>query len=177
MVKAKSVNQVESLPVLMTGIIVAGVLLIGGIPQKVNACPSPSRLTKSEPIATVDDPSNPIWTPQRVEIVRKSNIPLSCASVQLTLVSVMDTVFNLPEVKQRAYALAPLSGGIEVSAMLLKPEPGEQTRYYTIQVFEQHPDRKVNLWLLRVNRWMGAIEVQDNRTGSYIPLEQWRQQR
>ncbi|GEM_PF-5206168 len=175
--------KVKKWAIVTIGTVMAGFPIVAGTPQRAIGCPSPSRPTKSRPTnstpnTVIDDPSNPVWTPQRVAIMRDSIVPLPCASAQLSLYGVMDSVFNLPEVKQKTAALATSAAGrAEIAALLLKSKPSEQTRYYTIQVFEQHPRYRVPLWLLRVNQWTGAIDVRDNRTSRYVPLEQWRQQR
>lgn len=57
---------------------------------------------------------------------------------------------------------------------MVESEPTANEPYYTIRVFEDRQDRIATLYWFRVASPSGVITVQNEVTGDYISLEQWR---
>ncbi|MFB2938822.1 hypothetical protein ACE1B6_26515 [Aerosakkonemataceae cyanobacterium BLCC-F154] len=87
---------------------------------------------------------------------------------------VMNLVWRLPEVQQKAAEIRRLSNGKVRVKLMLETTPTKTEPYYTVRVFEDNPDRIVTLYWFRVNMPEEKITVQDAITGEYISLEQWR---
>lgn len=87
---------------------------------------------------------------------------------------VMSLVWRLPEVKQKASEISRLSNGQGRVKLMLENTPTKTEPYYTVRVFEDNPDRIVTLYWFRVNMPEEKITVQNEITGEYISLEQWR---
>ena len=87
---------------------------------------------------------------------------------------VMNLVWRLPEVQQKAAEIRRLSNGKVSVKLMLETTPTKTEPYYTVRVFEDNPDRIVTLYWFRVNMPGERITVQDEITGEYISLEQWR---
>lgn len=87
---------------------------------------------------------------------------------------VMSLVWRLPEVQQKASEISRLSNGQVRVKLMLENTPTKPEPYYTVRVFEDNPDRIVTLYWFRVNMPEEKITVQDEITGEYISLEQWR---
>lgn len=87
---------------------------------------------------------------------------------------VMNLVCQLPEVQQKAAEIRRLSNGKVSVKLMLETTPNKTEPYYTVRVFEDNPDRIVTLYWFRVNMPGERITVQDEITGEYISLEQWR---
>lgn len=87
---------------------------------------------------------------------------------------VINLVWRLPEVQQKAAEIRRLSNGKVSIKLMLETTPTKTEPYYTVRVFEDNPDRIVTLYWFRVNMPGERITVQDEITGEYISLEQWR---
>ncbi|MFB2895687.1 hypothetical protein ACE1CI_22500 [Aerosakkonemataceae cyanobacterium BLCC-F50] len=87
---------------------------------------------------------------------------------------VINLVWRLPEVQQKAAEIRRLSNGKVRVKLVLETAPTKTEPYYTVRVFEDNPDRIVTLYWFRVNMPGERITVQDEITGEYISLEQWR---
>ncbi|OKH40534.1 hypothetical protein NIES2119_02680 [[Phormidium ambiguum] IAM M-71] len=87
---------------------------------------------------------------------------------------VMNLVWRLPEIQQKASEISRLSNGQVRVKIMLENTPTKTEPYYTVRVFEDNPDRIVTLYWFRVNMPGERITVQDEITGEYISLEQWR---
>lgn len=86
----------------------------------------------------------------------------------------LNAVWRLPEVQKKAQDIQRLSNGRVRVKLAIDSTPTRTEPYYTIRVFEEHPDRIVTLYWFRVASPGGAIAVQDEIAGEYISLEQWR---
>lgn len=87
---------------------------------------------------------------------------------------VMNLVWRLPEVQQKTAEIRRLSNGKVSVKLMLETTPTKTEPYYTVRVFEDNPDRIVTLYWFRVNMPGERITVQDEITGEYISLKQWR---
>ncbi|MFB2878725.1 hypothetical protein [Floridanema aerugineum] len=87
---------------------------------------------------------------------------------------VMDLVWRLPEVQQKAAEIRRLSNGKIRVKLMIESTPTKTEPFYTVRLFEDHPDRIVTLYWFRVNMPEERITVQDEITGEYVSLEQWR---
>jgi hypothetical protein len=87
----------------------------------------------------------------------------------------LDVVWKLTEVKQKAKEIAALSKGKVSLGAMVSDEPPQNKRYYTIQVFEQHPDRIATIWFFRVDKQTGNVAVLNPIDDVYVPLRRWRE--
>jgi hypothetical protein len=88
--------------------------------------------------------------------------------------NIINLVWRLPEVQQKAAEIRRLSNGKVSVKLMLESTPTKTEPYYTVRVFEDNPDRIVTLYWFRVNMPEERITVQDEITGEYVSLEQWR---
>ena len=86
----------------------------------------------------------------------------------------LDAVWRLPEVQRKAQEIRRLSNGTVSVKLAVESTPTRNDPFYSIQVFEDRPDRIVTLYWFRVASPGGTITVQDELTGEYISLQEWR---
>jgi hypothetical protein len=96
------------------------------------------------------------------------------AGTEIDEKTALNLVWKLPQVKRKAKEIEQLSRGtIKVGAIVdSSPTPNEP--YYTVQVFEKHPDENVTIYWFRVLSPSGTIEVLDLVQNQYISLDKWR---
>ncbi|HEY9852546.1 MAG TPA: hypothetical protein V6D28_23950 [Leptolyngbyaceae cyanobacterium] len=87
---------------------------------------------------------------------------------------VLKAIWQLPEVQRKAREIQRLSNGRVRVKLMVESEPTANEPYYTIRVFEDRQDRIATLYWFRVASPSGVITVQNEVTGDYISLEQWR---
>ncbi len=86
----------------------------------------------------------------------------------------LNLVWKLPQVRRKAREIEQLSkGSIRVAAMV-DSYPTSNEPYYTVQVFEKHPNENATIYWFRVLSSTGVIEALDLVNNQYIPLEKWK---
>ncbi|MBW4575149.1 MAG: hypothetical protein KME08_07680 [Aphanothece sp. CMT-3BRIN-NPC111] len=93
---------------------------------------------------------------------------------KLTEDTASDLIWQLPEVQQKAKEITDSSHNVVTVGVMVSELPTVNQLYYTVQVYESHPDHIVTIWDFRVDGKTSAISVQDVATGDYIPLSNWR---
>lgn len=86
----------------------------------------------------------------------------------------LDAVWRLPEVQGKAREIRRLSNGSVSVKLAVESTPTRNEPFYTIRVFEDRRDRIVTLYWFQVASPGGTITVQDELTGEYISLSEWR---
>ncbi|WP_225896427.1 hypothetical protein [Amazonocrinis nigriterrae] len=86
----------------------------------------------------------------------------------------LNLVWKLRQVQRKAKEIERLSkGSIRVGAMVNgSPTPDEP--YYTVQVFEKHPNENVTIYWFRVLNPSGSIQALDLLKNEYVSLDKWK---
>jgi hypothetical protein len=87
---------------------------------------------------------------------------------------IIDKIWKIPEVQQKAKEIEKRSHNTIHLGLMVAEKPTRNQPFYIVQVYESHPEQNVTIWYFRVNRKTNAISIQDNTTGNYISLAQWR---
>ncbi|BAZ28658.1 hypothetical protein NIES4074_10920 [Cylindrospermum sp. NIES-4074] len=86
----------------------------------------------------------------------------------------LNSVWNLPQVRRKAREIEKLSKGRIRVASAVDSSPTESAPYYTVLVFEIHPDKsKDTIYWFRVLSSNGEIQVLDLIRNEYISLSKW----
>lgn len=85
-----------------------------------------------------------------------------------------DAVWRLPEVQQKVREIQRLSKGKVRVGRMVEAEPTRSEPYYTVQVYENHPEHVATIYRFRVSSPGGMITVLDDISGEYMSLRQWR---
>ena len=91
-----------------------------------------------------------------------------------TIQRALDAIWGLPEVQRKAREIRNRSNGRVAIKLMVESEPIASEPFYSIRVFEDYGDRIATLYWFRVASRGGEITVQDEVTGEYISLAQWR---
>lgn len=93
---------------------------------------------------------------------------------RITAQRAQDAVSRLPEVQQKVKQIQRLSKGKVRVGLMVEGEPTRSEPYYSVQVYENHPEHMATIYRFRVSSPGGVITVLDNLSGEYISLKQWR---
>ena len=115
--------------------------------------------------------SSPIHTQAAVPEVNNIQLAQNQASQADRII---DKIWKLKEVQQKAKEIEKRSHNTVHLGLMVANEPTRNQPFYIVQVYESHPEQNVTIWYFRVNSKTGAISIQDNITGNYISLAQWR---
>jgi len=86
----------------------------------------------------------------------------------------LNLVWKLPQVRRKAREIEQLSKRTIGVAAIVDSYPTPNEPYYTVQVFEKHPNENVTIYWFRVLSSTGVIEALDLVNNQYIPLEKWK---
>lgn len=83
-------------------------------------------------------------------------------------------VWKLRQVQRKAREIERLSRGSIRVAAIVDSSPTPDEPYYTVRVFEKHPNENVTIYWFRVLYPSGTIQVLDLLKNEYISLEKWK---
>lgn len=93
---------------------------------------------------------------------------------KITAKTAQDTVWRLPEVQQKVREIQRLSKGKVRVGQMVESEPTRSEPYYTVQIYENHPEHVATIYRFRISSPGGIITVFDDIRGEYMSLRQWR---
>ncbi|QSJ20756.1 hypothetical protein JYQ62_12285 [Nostoc sp. UHCC 0702] len=96
------------------------------------------------------------------------------ASREIDEKTAFNLVWKLRQVQRKAREIERLSRGSIRVAAIVDGSPTPDEPYYTVRVFEKHPNENVTIYWFRVLHPSGTIQVLDLLKNEYVSLEKWK---